>query len=121
MGYPFYIVVYRKRDHYTSYSLVWGSLRLATIIPTYSCNFCCIGDNNVHNTHSDYYTGEEDIASADFASESTRKIATIMDIFTIITIFEIIHYIYHARECSIIPELFSLKLQPIILKIMPAY
>ena len=21
------------------------------IIPTYSCNFYCIGDNNVHNTH----------------------------------------------------------------------
>ena len=35
------------------------------IIPTYSCNFYCIGDNNVHNTHSDYYTG------ADFSSEST--------------------------------------------------
>ena len=30
-GYPFYIVVYRKRDHYISYSLVWGSLRLAPI------------------------------------------------------------------------------------------
>ena len=29
------------------------------IIPTYSCNLIyCIGDNNVHNTHSDYYTGE---------------------------------------------------------------
>ena len=37
----------------------------------YSCNFYCIGDNNVHNTHSDYYTGEQDIASADFSSEST--------------------------------------------------
>ena len=35
------------------------------------CNFYCIGDNNVHNTHSDYYTGEQDIASADFSSEST--------------------------------------------------
>ena len=48
-----------------------------------------------------------------------------MDIFTIIIIFDIIkfHYIYslflyYARECPIIPELF---LQPIILKIMPAY
>ena len=28
------------------------------IIPTYSCNFYCIGDNNVNNTHSDCYTGE---------------------------------------------------------------
>ena len=28
------------------------------IIPTYSCNFYCISDNNVFNTHSDYYTGE---------------------------------------------------------------
>ena len=39
------------------------------IIPTCSCsNLFCIGDNNVHNTHSDYYTGEQDIAnaSADF-------------------------------------------------------
>ena len=33
--------------------------------------FYCIGDNNVHNTHSDYYTGEQDIASAGFSSEST--------------------------------------------------
>ena len=41
------------------------------IIPTYSCNFYCISDNNVHNTHSDYYTGEQDIASAGFSSEST--------------------------------------------------
>ena len=41
------------------------------IIPTYSCNFYCIGDNNVHNTHSDYYTGEQDITSVDFSSEST--------------------------------------------------
>ena len=36
-----------------------------------------------------------------------------------------IHYysciMYYARECSLIPELFSLKLQPIILKIMPTY
>ena len=24
------------------------------IIPTYSCNVYCIGDINVHNTHSDY-------------------------------------------------------------------
>ena len=24
------------------------------IIPTYSCNLHCIGDNNVHNTRSDY-------------------------------------------------------------------
>ena len=30
-------------------------------------------------------------------------------------------FLYYARECPIIPELFSLKLQPIILKIMPAY
>ena len=28
---------------------------------------------------------------------------------------------YYAHECPIIPELFSLKLQPIIPKIMPAY
>ena len=28
------------------------------IIPTYSCNFYCISDNNVLNIHSDYYTGE---------------------------------------------------------------
>ena len=43
------------------------------IIPTYSCNIYCIDDNNVHNTHSDYYTvtDEQDIASADFSSEST--------------------------------------------------
>ena len=33
--------------------------------------FYCIGDNNVHNTHTDYYTGEQDIASADFSLEST--------------------------------------------------
>ena len=31
----------------------------------------CIDDNNVHSTHSDCYTGEQDIASADFSSEST--------------------------------------------------
>ena len=30
-------------------------------------------------------------------------------------------FLYYACECSIIPELFSLKLQPIILKIMLAY
>ena len=30
-----------------------------------------VGDNNVHNTHSGYYTGEQDIASADFSSEFT--------------------------------------------------
>ena len=24
-------------------------------IITYYCNFYCMGDNNVHNTHSDYY------------------------------------------------------------------
>ena len=30
-------------------------------------------------------------------------------------------FLYYARECPIIPELFSIKLQPIILKIMPAY
>ena len=41
------------------------------IIPTYSCNFYCIDDNSVHNTHSDYYTVEQDTASADFSSEST--------------------------------------------------
>ena len=41
-------------------------------IATYSCNIYFIGDNNVHNTHSDYiYTGEQDIVSADFSSEST--------------------------------------------------
>ena len=28
------------------------------IVPTYSCNFYCISDINVHNTHSDYYTCE---------------------------------------------------------------
>ena len=39
---------------------------ITPIIPTYSCNFYCISDNNVHNTHSDYYTGEQDIDSADF-------------------------------------------------------
>ena len=27
-------------------------------ITYYSCKFYCIGDINVHNTHSDYYTGE---------------------------------------------------------------
>ena len=43
----------------------------------YSCNFYCISDNNVYtthndyNTHNDYYTGEQDIASVDFSSEST--------------------------------------------------
>ena len=36
------------------------------IITYYSCNVYFISDNNVHNTHSDYYTGEQDIASADF-------------------------------------------------------
>ena len=34
-------------------------------------HFYCIGALNVHNTHGDYYTGEQDIASADFSSEST--------------------------------------------------
>ena len=45
----------------TSQSLTHYSYFIPTsspIIPTYSCNFYCIGDNNVHNTHSDYYTGE---------------------------------------------------------------
>ena len=41
------------------------------IIPACSCNFYCIGDNNVHNKHNDYYTGEQDIVSAEFSSEST--------------------------------------------------
>ena len=42
------------------------------IIPTYSCNFYCINDlmSTIH-MHSDCYTGEQDIASADFSSEST--------------------------------------------------
>ena len=35
-----------------------------TVLYTYSCNLYCIGNNNVHKTHSDYYTGEQDIASA---------------------------------------------------------
>ena len=39
------------------------------IVPTYSCNFYCISDNNVHNIHSDYYTGEQNIASTDFSYE----------------------------------------------------
>ena len=30
--YPFYIVVYRKRDHYIADLLVWGLLRLAPIM-----------------------------------------------------------------------------------------
>ena len=28
------------------------------LISNYSCNFHFINDNNVHNAHADYYTGE---------------------------------------------------------------
>ena len=36
------------------------SLFIPTSSPiiAYSCNFYCIGDNNVHSTHNDYYIGE---------------------------------------------------------------
>ena len=40
------------------------------IIPTYSCNFYCINDNNVHNTHGNCYIAETDVVSANFYSES---------------------------------------------------
>ena len=87
-----------------------------------------------HNTHGNCYIGELDVVSAAFSSKSAWNIATFKYIFTIIIILNnlrdyfitITHcnfqlFLYYACECPIIPELFSLKLQPIILKIMPAY
>ena len=77
--------------------------------------------------HSDYYTGELPVQTF-LQNLHEILLPSCMDIFTITIIFFItsIHFnfqlfLYYARECSIIPELFSLKLQPIILKIMPTY
>ena len=69
---------------FTHYS--YFILTSSPIILTYSCNFYCICDNNVHNTDSHYYTGEQDVASADFSSQSTWNIAVVLCIFTIIII-----------------------------------
>ena len=63
----FYLLFLPKLLTHYSYFIRTSS----PINPIYSCNFYCIGDNNVHNTHSDYYTGEQDIAGADFSKEST--------------------------------------------------
>ena len=83
-----------------------------------------------HNTHDTCYIRELDAVSAALSSKSVCNIAA----FTIIIILNNLRdyfitfthcnfqlFLYYACECPIIPELFSLKLQTIILKIMLAY
>ena len=83
-----------------------------------------------HNTHDNCYIRELDVVSAALSSKSACNIAA----FTIIVILNNFRdyfitfthcnfqlFLYYACECPIIPELFSVKLQPIILKIMLAY
>ena len=105
------------------------------IIPTYSCNFNFIVPMIIIPTiHMVTYIRELDVVIADFSSESAWNIAAFKYIFTIIIFLNNLRdyfitfthcnfqlFLYYARECPIIPELFALKLQPIILKIMPAY
>ena len=95
------------------------------IITYYSCNFIVsvITMSTIYTV-----TIEQDIASADFSSESSY----VHEIIIIATAWKsqswrLFHYIYfqlflyYACECSIIPRIILIKLQPIILKIMSAY
>ena len=83
-----------------------------------------------HNTHRN---GELDLVSTAFSSKYCC-LQVWLAIFTIIIILNNLRdyfitfthcnfqlFLYYACECPIIPELFSLKLQPIILKIMLSY
>ena len=94
------------------------------IILTYSCNVYCISDNNVHNTHSDYYSYCNWFPVQIFLQNLHEILLPSCTSSPAIIIVTSNYFCYCAGECSIIPELFyiasSLKLQPIILKIMSA-
>ena len=76
-----YVFVPELPKNLTHYSYLFPHHHLLAI-PTYSCYFNCIGDNNVHNTHSDYYTSEYRILLVQTFLQNLHEILlrTFMDI-----------------------------------------
>ena len=103
------------------------------IIPNYSCNIYISMTIKDHNTHGDLClrTG---CCQCNLLFKICMKYCylhvhlhrnhhfnNLRDYFITFTHCNIQLFLHYACECPIIPELFSIKLQPIILKIMPAY
>ena len=78
-------------------------VNIAHYIASYSCKLHCIGD--VHNTHSDYYNGEQDFFRIYM---KYCYLCEHLQFATIIMIPKIISFNYScimvAVKCSIIPE-----------------